>query len=95
MKITVNFEYQDKVIPIKVDEALVHLNNLTNMVCLTPSILENEEVGKQWDDAYDYLDSECLEAFKQHTEIEDVMVGGFLIPTEDDPSGLRVEILSI
>lgn len=92
MKIEVNFEYQGKAIPIMVDESLIHLNNLTNMVCLKPSILDDTEVGKQWDDAYEYLDSECLEAFKRYTEIDDVMVKGFLIPTKDDPSGLRVAI---
>jgi hypothetical protein len=95
MKHKVNFEYDDQVIPIMLDESLIHINNLTNQMAENKDDLD--ELTEEWDDAYDYLVSKCYEAFFEQTDFNqyNVMLDGFLQAKEDDPSGLRVRMITI
>jgi hypothetical protein len=94
MKHKVNFEYDDKVIPIILDESLIHINNLTNQMADNTNVFE---LTDEWDEAYDYLEGKCREAFFEQTKLDsdNIMIDGFLQATEDDPSGLRVRMTTI
>ena len=94
MKHKVNFEYDNKVIPIMLDESLIHINNLTNQMADNTNVFELTE---EWDEAYDYLEDKCREAFFEQTKLhsDNIMIDGFLQATEDDPSGLRVRMTTI
>jgi len=95
MKHKVNFEYDDKVIPIMLDESLIHINNLTNQMAENKDDLD--ELTEEWDEAYDYLEDKCREAFFKETKLDsdNIMIDGFLQAKEDDPSGLRVRMITI
>jgi hypothetical protein len=94
MKHKVNFEYDDQVIPIMLDESLIHINNLTNQMADNTNVFE---LTDEWDEAYDYLEDKCREAFFEQTKLDsdNIMIDGFLQATEDDPSGLRVRMTTI
>lgn len=95
MKYKVNFEYDNQVIPIMLDESLIHINNLTCQMAENKDDLD--ELTDEWDDAYDYLEDKCREAFFEQTEFDsdNIMIDGFLQAKEDDPSGLRVRMTTI
>lgn len=95
MKHKVNFEYDNQVIPIMLDESLIHINNLTNQMAENRDDLD--ELTEEWDDAYDYLEDKCREAFFEQTKLDsdNIMIDGFLQAKEDDPSGLRVRMTTI
>jgi hypothetical protein len=94
MKHKVNFEYDDQVIPIMLDESLIHINNLTNQMADNTNVFE---LTDEWDEAYDYLEGKCREAFFEQTKLDsdNIMIDGFLQATEHDPSGLRVRMTTI
>jgi hypothetical protein len=95
MKHKVNFEYDDQVIPIMMDESLIHINNLTNQMAENRDDLD--ELTEEWHEAYDYLEGKCREAFFEETKLDsdNIMIDGFLQAKEDDPSGLRVRMTTI
>ena len=101
MKHKVNFEYDNQVIPIMLDESLIHINNLTcQMVELKDdeSFLSDDDwLSEEWEEAYDYLEDKCREAFFEQTKLDsdNIMIDGFLQATEDDPSGFRVRMTTI
>jgi hypothetical protein len=94
MEHKVNFEYDDQVIPIMLDESLIHINNLTNQMADNTNVFE---LTDEWDEAYDYLEDKCREAFFEQIKLDsdNIMIDGFLQATEDDPSGLRVRMTTI
>lgn len=96
MKHKVNFEYDNQVIPIMLDESLIHINNLT---CQMAEIRAEgfDTITDEWEEAYDYLEDKCREAFFEQTKFDsdNIMIDGFLQAKEDDPSGLRVRMTTI
>ena len=96
MKHKVNFEYDDQVIPIMLDESLIHINNLTNQIAEN-TVTSSIELTDEWYEAYDYLEGKCREAFFEQTKLDsdNIMIDGFLQPKEDDPSGFRVRMTTI
>jgi hypothetical protein len=87
MKLKINFEYGDRIIAIKLDESLIHINTLMELVH-QPA---NQDEEDKWCQAYDYLEDECLKAFTKQTGI-DVYIDGFKQPTDKDPTGFRVSV---
>lgn len=92
MKHKVNFEYDNQVIPIMLDESLIHINNLTNQIA------ENNDawgdISDEWDEAYDYLEEKCREAFFEYTKLnpDNIMINGFVNTTDEDETSLRVSM---
>lgn len=90
-KVKVNFDYKKEVVPVMVDESLIHLNNMLLMLLPTKTLDKKKNV-KRWEKAYDFLELSCEEEFKKHRGIE-VRVIGFAKPfLEEDASSLRVQV---
>ncbi len=98
----VNFEYKGELLPIMVDDSLIQIHNILNLSCKL-----YEELGKHkpkkadklfdkdniWDDAYDYLEAKCQEAFEKAYPDADAYVFGFKIPNKkEDTTSLRVSV---
>ena len=98
MKYKVNFEYNGDVIPIMLDESLIHINNLTNQIAETRA--EGfDTITDEWEEAYDYLEDKCREAFFEETEFDfdsdNIMIDGFINTKEEDETSLRVRMIDI
>jgi hypothetical protein len=91
-QVKVNFDYRKEVIPVMVDESLIHLNNILVMLVPTKKLDKKKNI-KKWEKAYDFLELSCEQAFQKHTGI-DARVIGFAMPfsEEEDPSRLRVQV---
>lgn len=92
-KVKVNFVYNNEVIPVMLDESLIHLNNMLDILALTKT-LEKKKKAKKWEKAYDFLEARCEEAFRELTGNEEVVADGFMLPVskEEDPTGMRVQM---
>lgn len=102
-KVKVNFEYKNELLPIMVDESLIHIHNLLEVACDFNSALSKHKPKKadklldkdnMWTEAYEYVESKCQEAFEEAFPNEDAFVFGFGIPTKDkDVTPLRVVVI--
>lgn len=102
-KVKVNFEYKGDLIPLMVDESLIHIHNLTDLVCDFNSALSKHKPKKAdklldkdntWENAYDFLEMKCQAVFEEAFPDEDAFVYGFKTPNKkEDVSTLRVAVV--